>query len=79
MAYSFTDDDLAEAMIVGHNSGLEVACMMDNVQALGNTGGEYQNLLENGMDVRLDGNPNNMHHKVIIIDGEIVATGSYKF
>ena len=38
--------------------------------------GEYQNLLENGMDVRLDGNPNNMHHKVIIIDGEIVATGS---
>ncbi len=47
MAYSFTDDDLAEAIIAAHNSGLEVAGVMDKAQALGNTGGEYQNLLEN--------------------------------
>ena len=79
MAYSFTDDDLAEAMIAAHKSGLEVAGAMDKAQALSNTGGEYQNLLENGIDVRLDGNPKSMHHKVIIIDGEIVVTGSYNF
>jgi phosphatidylserine/phosphatidylglycerophosphate/cardiolipin synthase-like enzyme len=79
MAYSFTDDDLAEAMIAAHKSGLEVAGVMDKAQALSNTGGEYQNLLENGIDVRLDGNPKSMHHKVIIIDGEIVVTGSYNF
>jgi phosphatidylserine/phosphatidylglycerophosphate/cardiolipin synthase-like enzyme len=79
MAYSFTDDDLAEAIIAAHNSGLEVAGVMDKSQALSNTGGEYQNLLENGIDVRLDGNPKSMHHKVIIIDGEIVVTGSYNF
>jgi phosphatidylserine/phosphatidylglycerophosphate/cardiolipin synthase-like enzyme len=29
--------------------------------------------------VRLDGNPKSMHHKVIIIDGQIVVTGSYNF
>jgi phosphatidylserine/phosphatidylglycerophosphate/cardiolipin synthase-like enzyme len=79
MAYSFTDDDLAAAMIRAHNSGLEVAGVMDKAQALSNTGGEYQNLLENGIDVRLDGNPNSMHHKVIIIDGQVVITGSYNF
>ena len=79
MAYSFTDDDLAEVMIAAHNSGLEVAGVMDKAQALGNTGGEYQNLLENGIAVRLDGNPKSMHHKVIIIDEEIVVTGSYNF
>lgn len=79
MAYSFTDDDLATALIAAHNSGLEVAGVMDKAQALSNTGGEYQNLLENGIDVRLDGNPHSMHHKVIIVDREIVVTGSYNF
>jgi phosphatidylserine/phosphatidylglycerophosphate/cardiolipin synthase-like enzyme len=79
MAYSFTDDDLAAAMIAAHNSGIEVAGVLDKAQALSNTGGEYQNLLENGIGVLLDGNPNSMHHKVIIFDGEIVVTGSYNF
>jgi phosphatidylserine/phosphatidylglycerophosphate/cardiolipin synthase-like enzyme len=79
MAYSFTDDDLAAAMIAAHNSGIEVAGVLDKAQALSNPGGEYQNLLENGIGVRLDGNPNSMHHKVIIIDGEIIVTGSYNF
>lgn len=79
MAYSFTDDDLAKEMIAAHNRGVEVAGVMDKAQALSNQGGEYQNLLEAGIDVRLDGNPNSMHHKVIIIDDEIVVTGSYNF
>jgi len=79
MAYSFTDDDLALAMVEAQNSGIEVAGVMDKAQALGNSGGEYQNLLESGIDVRLDGNAKSMHHKVIIIDGQIVVTGSYNF
>jgi phosphatidylserine/phosphatidylglycerophosphate/cardiolipin synthase-like enzyme len=29
--------------------------------------------------VRLDGNPANLHHKVLIIDRRIVVTGSYNF
>jgi phosphatidylserine/phosphatidylglycerophosphate/cardiolipin synthase-like enzyme len=31
------------------------------------------------MDVTLDGNPRLMHHKVMIIDQQIVITGSYNF
>ena len=79
MAYSFTDDDLALAVIDTEKSGLEVAGVMDKAQVLSNKSGEYQNLLEKGIDVRLDGNPKSMHHKVIIIDGQIVVTGSYNF
>jgi phosphatidylserine/phosphatidylglycerophosphate/cardiolipin synthase-like enzyme len=79
MAYSFTDNDLARTMIALQDSGVQVAGVMDEAQALSNTGGEFQNLLANGVDVRLDGNPKSMHHKVIIIDGEIVVTGSYNF
>lgn len=79
LAYSFTDDELAGALIRAHNSGLQVAGVLDKAQALSNTGGEYQHLLDSGIVVRLDGNPRSMHHKVIIIDEEIVVTGSYNF
>jgi phosphatidylserine/phosphatidylglycerophosphate/cardiolipin synthase-like enzyme len=79
MAYSFTDDDLALAMIEAVNSGINVAGVMDKSQALGNIGGEYGDLLENGIDVRLDSNPYSMHHKVILIDDQIIITGSYNF
>jgi phosphatidylserine/phosphatidylglycerophosphate/cardiolipin synthase-like enzyme len=79
MAYSFTDDDLALAMIYKFNSGVSVFGVLDKSQALSNIGGEYDHLLENGIDVRLDGNPNSMHHKVILIDDRIVVTGSYNF
>ena len=79
MAYSFTDDDLAQALIAARERGVAVAGVMDESQARSNTGGEFQNLREAGIDVRLDGNPGSMHHKVFIIDGEIVVTGSYNF
>ncbi len=32
-----------------------------------------------GVDVRQDGNPDILHHKVFIFDGEIVALGSFNF
>ena len=79
MAFSFTDDDLALAMKEAVYSGVEVAGVMDKSQALGNIGGEYEYLLENGIAVRLDGNPYSMHHKALVIDDQIVITGSYNF
>ena len=79
MAYSFTDDDLAQAILDRASEGVVVAGVFDKSQALSNTGGEYTHLLENGIDVRLDGNRHGMHHKVIIIDKRIVVTGSYNF
>ncbi len=77
MAFSFTDDDLAQAILDRAREGIVVAGVFDKSQALSNTGGEYANFMENGIAVRLDGN--SMHHKVIIIDVCIVVTGSYNF
>jgi phosphatidylserine/phosphatidylglycerophosphate/cardiolipin synthase-like enzyme len=79
MAFSFTDDDLAQAILDHASEGVVVGGVLDKSQALSNTGGEYTHLLENGIDVRLDGNQYGMHHKVIIIDKRIVVTGSYNF
>jgi phosphatidylserine/phosphatidylglycerophosphate/cardiolipin synthase-like enzyme len=79
MAFSFTSDDLAAAVIQQARNGVSVQIVMDEQQAKSNQGGEYENLLQSGLDVRLDGNSGQMHHKVIIIDGDTVSFGSYNF
>ena len=79
MAYSFTDDELAQAILERAREGVVVAGVFDESQALSNQGGEYANLMENELAVRLDGNRYGMHHKVFIIDGRLVITGSYNF
>jgi phosphatidylserine/phosphatidylglycerophosphate/cardiolipin synthase-like enzyme len=77
LTFSFTSDDLAEALIVRARDGVSVAGVFEESQYKSNTGTEYDKLLTAGLDVRLDGNPRQMHHKVLIIDEEIVITGSY--
>jgi phosphatidylserine/phosphatidylglycerophosphate/cardiolipin synthase-like enzyme len=79
MAFSFTSDDISEALIEAANQGLNVSGIFEESQYHSNTGTEFDNLLQAGLDVHLDGNNRNMHHKVFIIDEQIVITGSYNF
>ncbi len=79
LAYSFTSDDLAQAVLERAGAGVAVAGVMEASQVKSNQGGEYGHFHKAGLDVRLDGNPHNMHHKVLIIDDQIVVTGSYNF
>ena len=77
MAYSFTSDDIAAAMLERIQAGVTVAGVFDASQYRSNTGTEFDHLLSGGAIVRLDGNPDKMHHKVIIIDDEVLVSGSY--
>lgn len=79
LAFSFTSDPIAEALLERSAAGMDVAGVFEESQYFSNTGGEFDYLSEAGLDVRLDGNDQNMHHKVFIIDGKIVITGSYNF
>jgi phosphatidylserine/phosphatidylglycerophosphate/cardiolipin synthase-like enzyme len=79
LAYSYTSDEIALAMIDRAKAGVTVAGVFETSQFRSNTGTEFKHLLSAGVDVRLDGNPRNMHHKVIILDGQTVVTGSYNF
>ena len=80
MAYSFTSNDLGDAIVAQAQAGLTVAGVMDDGQVASNQGTEYDVFQQAGLDVRKDGNTNGlMHHKVIIIDKSIVITGSYNF
>jgi phosphatidylserine/phosphatidylglycerophosphate/cardiolipin synthase-like enzyme len=80
LAYSFTSNDFGDVLVSRAESGVFVSGVMDDGQAKTNTGSEYEPLVQAGLDVRLDGNQTGlMHHKVIIIDQQIVITGSYNF
>jgi len=79
LAYSFTSNDLGAIVRQKHEAGLTVEGVMDEEQVSSNQGTEYDPFLQDGVQVRLDGNPGLMHHKVFIIDGKIVAFGSYNF
>jgi phosphatidylserine/phosphatidylglycerophosphate/cardiolipin synthase-like enzyme len=79
MAFSFTSDPLAEAILERAQKGVIVAGVMEESQVESNTGSEYDRFRQAGLDIRLDGNPRNMHHKVIVIDEKTVVTGSYNF
>lgn len=76
MVYAFTADDIAQAMLERAQAGVTVAGVIDHGQA-NNQGSEYERLVAEGLDVRLDGGSGRMHHKVIIIDDQTVVTGSY--
>ncbi len=79
LAYAFTSDRIAEAIFERAAAGVYVRGVFDEGQVQSNTGGEYGAFKTGGYDVRLDGIPGLMHHKVILIDEQVVITGSYNF
>lgn len=79
MAYSFTADALADALQQRFAAGVTVAGVMEAGQVRSNAGTDFDRFRAAGMDVHTDGNPRNMHHKAMVIDGRIVVTGSYNF
>lgn len=79
LAYSFTSDELSAALVERAKSGLTVIGVFDKDQYHSNSGTEFDNLRNAGIQVNLDGNPRLMHNKVIIIDQQIVIIGSYNF
>ncbi len=76
MAFTYTHEYLAAAMIERSRAGVEVQGVIEN---RGASQGALSDLFCSGLPVKTDGNPYTMHHKVIIIDGETVITGSFNF
>jgi len=79
MAFSFTHDSIAEAMRDRAKSGVKVQGIFED-RGSDSEYSEYGKLKKvQGIEVRLDGNPYIMHHKVIIIDDRTVVFGSFNF
>lgn len=78
MAFSFTSAAIASCLIQARDRGVIVKGVFEKRNA-GNSASKDEYLRNAGMDVRWDGNPKTMHHKVMIFDGHRVLTGSYNF
>jgi len=79
LAYSFTSDDIAETIHQRAAAGVTVRGVFDESQVSSNTGGEFEAFQASGYAVRLDGIPGQMHHKTILIDNQVIISGSYNF
>lgn len=78
MAYAFTQDEISTTLLEKAEEGVAVRVVVDGSQA-GAAGAEYARLRQAGLEVRAYRGAGLLHHKVILIDGAIVITGSYNF
>lgn len=78
MAFSFTAKPVAEAMAGRMKQGVQVCGLFEER----NANSKYSRddyLADRGAEIHFDTNKYTMHHKVIVIDGQTVITGSYNF
>jgi len=77
LIYSFTLDSISGKLIEAHQRGVEVRVVFEKQQVTEYS--EYSILKAAGISVRNDTNPDYMHHKVMIIDGILILTGSFNY
>lgn len=78
MAFSFTSDPIGDAMLERASRGVAVRGVFETVGS-DTEYSEFTRLFRAGLDVRRDGNPYLMHHKVLILDETTVVLGSFNF
>lgn len=76
--FSFTHEELADELVKADINGLDVEVLVESRQRNGQSS-QYERLRDFGVDIKVDGNKNNLHHKFIVIDNKIVITGSPNF
>ncbi len=79
LAFSFTDDQLGKAMLERAKAGVKVSGVFESTGS-GTRYSEYGIFKKAKLDVYKDDDTRViLHHKVLIIDDQIVVTGSYNF
>lgn len=75
MAFSFTDKDIAGLLIKKQKGGIKVQVLVEK-RRINMQYEMYKHLKENKIEIYTDNNPALMHHKVFVIDKNVVITGS---
>jgi len=74
MTFSFTHQGISDTLIDAHRNGIEVRGVMERSQ--NSRYSVFDKLNASGIDIRWDDSPAKVHHKVFIVDGQLVLTGS---
>jgi phosphatidylserine/phosphatidylglycerophosphate/cardiolipin synthase-like enzyme len=77
-AYSFTSPPIAEALEAAKRRGARVRIIVDDSQ-LSERYTQADEVARAGLEVWVDDPSGIAHNKVIVIDGELVITGSFNF
>lgn len=78
LAYSFTSEPIARALAAAHRRGVDVAVILDKEQRTAKSS-EADFLSQAGITTFIDSRHKIAHNKVIIIDRQVVLTGSFNF
>jgi phosphatidylserine/phosphatidylglycerophosphate/cardiolipin synthase-like enzyme len=77
-AYSFTSEPIAESLLAAHKRGVDVQVILDKSQKT-QSYSSYTFFKNQGIPVFIDSAHAIAHNKIIIIDKQIVITGSFNF
>jgi len=77
--YSFTDDQLADAVIRAHDREVKVRLLLDDGQDSDKGNRQFPKLIDAGIAVRVEHVTGLLHHKFAVIDEKLVITGSYNW
>ena len=78
LTFSLTDKEVGDILVEKNRAGVEVDGVFDRWLAAGEYS-LFDSLKRRGLKVVKDGNQALMHHKVFIIDNEVVITGSFNY
>ncbi|HET6823766.1 MAG TPA: phospholipase D-like domain-containing protein [Anaerolineales bacterium] len=78
LTFSFTDFPLADAMSQRFKAGVDVAGVFEKFGSE-TEAAELRTLMCRSVPVKQDGNSGFLHHKVIVVDEQIVITGSMNY
>jgi phosphatidylserine/phosphatidylglycerophosphate/cardiolipin synthase-like enzyme len=77
-AYSFTSAPIAKALVDAHRRGVKIDVILDESQETEKYS-EADFLVHAGIPVKIDAQHAIAHNKVMVIDGQVVITGSFNF
>jgi phosphatidylserine/phosphatidylglycerophosphate/cardiolipin synthase-like enzyme len=78
-AYSFNSAPIAKALVEAHQRGVKVSVILDKGKVSEEKDSQAGLLVRHGVPTRLDGSHHSAHNKVMILDGQVVISGSFNF
>jgi cardiolipin hydrolase len=76
--FTISDDRLSAELIACHRRGVVVRVVSDDDKQH-DDGSDIAKLRDAGLPVRLDRTPHHMHHKFVLVDGRLLANGSFNW
>ncbi|OAT79293.1 phospholipase D-like domain-containing protein [Desulfotomaculum copahuensis] len=78
--YSFTHPEIIKAVLAAQKRGVKIRVLTDREQTRGKTQQQaMEELVKAGIPVKVNAHPGLMNLRMSIIDGNMVATGSYNY